>query len=280
MLGGGKNIFTTPDNPADDEHLLGKWTLMNFTVFGGLHGFAGPPDEKQGSNFGFQEGFNWAVPLFESLGIAHQTGVSAAQSDLSGGSGFLSHRNQFFLTSGFYHRPLNGTGFQIGGCLDYMHDDWYVKMDLAQLRAEASWVGKVHEVGFMGAIHTNTDNKTSPITNNNIQWQTIDQYLLFYRRRLHGIGQGRIWIGVTGDGAPILGGDGTSMLTTHWGFQTNFNTTYPSASNNINDVSSWGLAFNIVWFPGYCNPQSGLNPYKALFDVADNTLLLIKQTGR
>ena len=70
-------------------------------------------------------------------GIAHQSGVSAVQSDLSGGSGLLSHRNQFFLTSGFYHRPLNGTGLQFGGCLDYMHDDWYVKMDLAQIRAES-----------------------------------------------------------------------------------------------------------------------------------------------
>lgn len=276
--GHGSNLFTHPDNPGDDEHLLGKWTLMNFTVFGGMQGFQGPVDEGNGSNFGLHLGFNWAVPLFENLGISHQSGVNWASSDLSGGSGFLTHRNQFFLTSGFYHRPVSGTGWQFGGVADYMHDDWYVKMDLAQMRAEFSYVGKIHEVGLMGAYHWSTMSQTSPLTGNNIQWQTIDQFMAFYRRRLHGIGQARFFAGATGQGDFEWGGDGTSMLTTHWGFNTNFVVTFPRSNASLNEA--WGLSMNLVWFPGYMNPQSALNPYRALFDVADNTWLLIKQSGK
>ena len=102
---------------------------------------------------------------------------------------------------------------------------------------------------------------------------------LFYRRRLHGIGQARVWAGVTGDGDGILGGDGTSVLTTHWALSNQFQHDV-SQQTQRPDTSSWGLALNMVWYPGYVNPRSGLNPYKALFDVADNTLLLIKQTGK
>ncbi len=280
----GKNLFSAPDNPADDTHLLGKWTLMNFSLFFGVQGFQGPVDEKQGSNFGFHEGLNWAVPLFEGWGISHQSGLAAVQSDLTGGTFTNSFRNQFFLTSGFYHRPLTGTGLQFGGVADFMHDDWYVKMDLDQLRAEISYVGQVHEVGYLTMISTAADSKTSPITGNTIEWQSINQNLFFYRRRLHGIGQGRIWAGFTGNGDGIVGGDGTSALTTHWSFNSNFNVTIPrqnfDKSSNSTDVESWGLSFNLVWNPGYMNPRSALNPFRALFDVADNTVMLVKQNGK
>ncbi len=274
-------VFYNPTH-LDDHHLLSKWTAMNFSVFGGFQGFKGPVDEGQGSNFGFHEGFNWAVPLFEKYGISHQTGVQGVHSDLSGGSQMDSHRNQFFLTSGFYYRPLCGTGFQCGIVTDYLHDDWYSKSDLDQIRAEMSLVGKIHELGLIGIYHTDVANKTSPTTGNQIQWQAYDQYLAFYRRRLHGIGHGRLWGGLTGNGDTIIGGDGISPLSTHWAFQSNFNYVFPrgeSLSQSYNN-QSWTLSLNIVFYPGYVSPKSALNPFRPMFDVADNTIFLINQHGQ
>ncbi len=271
-------------NPAhlDPNHLINHWSYTNFVLFGGFQGFKGPVDEGQGSNFGFHEGFNWSIPLVQKWGFSHQTGAQGVHSDLSGGSGQDAHRNQFFLTSGFYRRPLNGRGWQAGVVTDYLHDDWYSKSDLDQIRAEISLVGKVHEIGLMGMFHTDNSNKISPITGKPIQWQAYDQYLAYYRRRVHGIGYGRLWAGMDNDGDVIFGGDGTSPLTTHWAFQSNFNFIFPRGSTLGDALTDqyWTLSLNLVYYPGYHTALASLNPFRPLFDVADNTSFLINQLGR
>ena len=270
------------DDQRNGSHLISKWSYTNFMLFAGFQGFKGPADENAGSNFGFHEGFNWSVPIVERWGLSHQTGMQGVHSDLSGGSGLNAARNQFFITSGFYVRPLCGRGLQYGLCADYLHDDWYSKTDLDQVRGEISMVGAVSELGLMGMFHTNVASKTSPVTGNAITWQAYDQYLAYYRRRVHGIGHGRLWGGLNNDGDVILGGDGISPLSTHWAFQSNFNFIFPKgeAFNDAISHNYWTLSFNLVYFPGYHTPNSSLNPFRPLFDVADNTLFLINQMGK
>jgi hypothetical protein len=150
------------------------------------------------------------------------------------------------------------------------------------MRAEISLVGAAHEIGFMGMLHTDSTGKISPLTGNPITWQAYDQYLAFYRRRVHGIGHLRLWGGLDNDGDPIFGGDGISPLSAHWAFQSNFNFIFPKGESLSDSVTHqyWTLSLNLVYFPGYNSPKANLNPFRPLFDVADNTLFLLNQMGR
>ena len=141
-----------PDTPWDES--LKRWWTRDLEVFGGVHGFKGPLDQGRNGNFGFHEGFNFGAPL----GIfdwGWQIGAEATQSNFSGDDAVdprSADRNQFFVTGGFFKRARDW-GFQWGVVYDWLHDDYYVKADMKQIRSDTSFLfpGGVHEIGYFGA---------------------------------------------------------------------------------------------------------------------------------
>ena len=84
------------------------------------------------------------MPLLRSWGVSAQVGFEALQSDFN-----TDRRNQFFFTTGLFHRPVCCQGLQGGLVFDWLHDDVRDSFDVAQLRGEVSWLCDCHnEVGF------------------------------------------------------------------------------------------------------------------------------------
>jgi hypothetical protein len=277
---GGCHDGHCPVGPCSDCCLLfAPWVWENFSFFGGVQGFKGPPDQGRNGNFGFHEGINWSMPLWDEFGIGYQCGFEVAHSDLSGGVGINNNRTQYFVTSGVFHRPICGYGLQGGAVVDFLHDDFYVKMDLTQVRAEISLRGaRCHEIGFWTAVHTSHQTRLSRLAQQNIEWQPTDIFAVFYRRKFDIGATGRLWSGATGNGEAIIGGDATAPLTGCLALQSAFNYRIPKQNEQARGAQeSWGLTINLVWYPGYKSPCSAANPYRPLFGVADDTTFFIDQ---
>ncbi len=140
-------------------HRLGVAQLLgNMSLIFGVQGFKGPVDAALNGNFGFHEGLNFGGPLGDPWCTGYQIGGQAVQSDFEGSNadgGTTHSREQAFLTVGLFHRAM-GRGLQGGVALDYMHDSYYVKTDLKELRTELSWVfAGGSEIGYWGTYGLN-----------------------------------------------------------------------------------------------------------------------------
>lgn len=254
----------------------------NFNEFSGVQAFKGPVDRGVNGNFGFQKGVNWANPLWDDLGLGFQLGGLIALSDFDGGAGIVNHgRDQYFVTSGLFHRPRCNQGWQGGAVLDFLHDQFYVDMNLWQVRFEISYLFREHEVGVWSSVHANSDTKPAPASFNqaNTTWQANDQYNLFYRRRFANGGIGRMWIGLTNFADIMFGGDATAPLSERWAIQASYNYLAPSLNPTIPNAikETWGIQIALVWYPDCKVPSACFNPYRPLFNVADNGWLMIRE---
>lgn len=254
----------------------------NLQVFGGVEGFKSAVDQGVNGNFGFHEGVNWGGALFEYGGIGGQLGAQAVQSNLGESFLFEDNRIQFFLTTGLFHRPMNNNGWQGGVVWDWLHDDYYAQMDVSQIRGELSWLScGHHEVGFWTAIGTTSDTEFSSFNDEDVTWQPIDMYSLFYRRYFENGSIGRFSAGFTGDGQGLLGADLLAPLTPKLALVTNVNYILgrndPAPEEALTE--SWGLTISLVWYPGYKSPCSSRNPYRPIFGVADNTTMMLNYRG-
>ncbi len=195
-------------------------------VFGGVHGFKGSYDRnRDGGNFGFQEGFNVGAKL-PFLDAGYQFGYEATQSQLSGdaNTGVGSYFTQHFYTGGVFHRTRDG--FQGGIAWDVLADERDTSVTFSQLRAELGFVDcGCHEVGVTGAVHLKdhrfvetNDNETTTITT----FQSVDQFLLYYRMHGERGGEGRIYGGLTDNADGIIGSDFLLPLTDCWSLQPAF----------------------------------------------------------
>ena len=262
------------------------WTIWeNLQVFGGVDGFKSPVDQGLNGNFGFHEGLNWGGPLFEYGGIGGQIGAQAVQSNLAESYNFEDNRIQFFLTTGLFHRPFDSDGWQGGVVFDWLHDDFYVQMDVAQLRAEISWLScGHHEIGAWVAIGTTSDTQEVEFDDEQVEdltWEPIHMYSLFYRTHFGCGGSGRFSAGFTVEGEGLLGGDVLAPLTQHCALMAGANYIIgrndPAPEESLSEA--WGLTISLVWFPGYNSPCSPKNAYRPLFDVANNNWMMLKQGG-
>ncbi len=263
-------------------YLFSPALWQNFNEFGGVQAFKGPVDRGVNGNFGFHKGVNWASPLWDAMGIGYQLGGQIAVSDFEGGAGVVNkHRDQYFVTTGLFRRAACNQGLQGGAVLDYLHDDFYVRMNLLQVRAEISYLCEIHEFGFWAAVHTKSDTQIAPtfLNQQTVTWQSNDQYNLFYRRRFCNGGVGRMWAGFTSHGDGILGSDATAPLSERWAIQASYNYLLPRADPTIpNSIKeSWGVMVGLVWYPGYKVPNACFNPYRPLFNVADNGTFMLTE---
>jgi hypothetical protein len=254
----------------------------NFSQFGGAQAFKGPADLGVNGNFGFHTGVNWATPLEQQLGVGLQLGTIFAVSDFEGGGGLVNDRRryQYFVTGGLFRRAKCNYGLQGGAAVDYLHDDFYVHMNLMQVRGEVSYVWECgKELGLWSAVHVLDDNQTAPLFLGvpSITWQTTDQFNGFYRRRFTNGSTARCWIGLTDHADVLFGSDVNAILAERWSLQAGYNYLWPRSDSSIpaSVRESWGLMISLTWYPGCKMRNACFNPYQPLFKVADNNSMMI-----
>ena len=254
----------------------------NFSEFSGVQAFKGPVDLGVNGDFGFFKGVNFAWPLLEAWGIGYQLGGEIVVSDLSGSGGPLgTMREQYFVTTGFFRRAESNRGLQGGAVVDYLHDNFYVHMDLLQVRPEVSYViGRGHEFGLWAAVNLKNETKSAPafVGTPTVTWLTTDQYNFFYRRSFASGGVGHLdrrhrgwrcdfWRQMQPRRCPRIG-------------PSRPRSNYPLPTDNDpvagNTRETWGLSMSLVWYPHCKSPNASFNPYKPLFSVSDNSSLFIR----
>jgi hypothetical protein len=258
--------------------------FQEVTIEAGVHGFKGPFDlNRDHGNFGFNEGFNVGAKV-PFLDWGYQFGYEATQSELSGDTN-TNDSNEFtqsFVTAGFFHRTPEG--LQGGVAWDWMHDERNSGLDLAQLRAEVSLVTcGCHECGVLTAFHLNDHRFQTGTTGGEAPtpifttFQATNQYLLFYR--LHGCrgGEGRVYGGINDDSDGIVGADFLLPLVSSWSLQSEFTYLIPDGSGgtSASQQEAWNLGINLVWHWKGHSRECHSNPYRPLFNVADNGSFIV-----
>jgi hypothetical protein len=278
--GGDCEMSCGPCGPGCHGH-FGRW-VENLTLSLGAEGFKGPADNGRNGNFGLNEEITWGGPVWRELGVGYQLGARWVQSDLSGhqatGTVQRDERNQVFLTTGLFHRPPCGQGLQGGIVWDYLHDAYYVNMNLSQIRGELSWIGfRQNEVGFWFAGSTDSDTKTFNANHSIVTWEPTDLFAFFYRKHFNTGSEGRAWAGFTGKGDGLLGGDFSVPLSDRLALQAEVNYLIPKqAPGAIGMVEeSWGLACNLVWYPGRSARCADMSVFRPLFRTASNSTLMV-----
>jgi hypothetical protein len=255
----------------------------NMSFFTGKQGFKGPVDQGVNGDFGYHGGGNWGMPLLDAHGIGYQIGANYIASDFAGRTGPLGHRRaQFFVTSGVFKRVSCERGFQGGAVVDYLRDDFYIQMDLTQVRGELSYVCHGHEFGFWGAFTGNTSTHLGEIPGGPMteySFEATSQYNLFYRYESCNGTFCRTWGGLSGHGDGIFGGDATVRISKKIGLMANYNYLLPRNDDGVpnNVKESWNLTISFIWYPGYTRPDSWRNPYRPLFYTADNGWFFTRQ---
>jgi hypothetical protein len=240
-----------------------------------VQGFKGPPDRGNNGNFGFHEGFNIGGTFNSGCGIGYQFGGRFLQSDLSGDNAVVTrtaNRDQHFFTAGLFRKAPCGYGLQGGVVWDHLHDDYYVDMDLTQIRGELSYLTPwCREFGFWFAA--SNDDDTGTLFTLQEVWEPTDLYAFFYRRHFGCSGQGRLWAGWTGEGDGLLGGELFMPLSNCWAVQTNFNYLIPE-ENGVDSIAeeAWSIGISLVWYAG---GNSSCAPCRPLFTVADNATFMV-----
>jgi hypothetical protein len=261
--------------------------LRGLSVFGGFDGFKGPLDRGGANgNFGMNEGINLARPLGDPWGCGYQIGANFVQSDFSGASVVTADglslnapfRKQYFATAGLFRRAVC-RGFQWGVAYDFLHDIYYQNANLQQVRSETGFVlDDTYEIGYYGAYGVGTD-KDRVIDG---KLDATDMFVLYIRRNFENGGDGRIWAGATGSGDGLLGADLWVPLGQGFALENRLNYMIPKQGrgDTAQTRESWGLLVQLVWYPGQNAKCQQKNPYRPIFNVADNSLFMVERLAR
>ena len=191
-------------------------------------------------------------------------------------------RDQIFLTAGLFHRAPCG-GWQGGVAFDLLHDTYFDRADLTQIRTELGYVmaGGQHEFGFWGAYGSGRD--TFQLADQSLlDLDPTDQFNFYIRRYFAGGGEGRLWAGFTGRSDAVLGGEILVPVGRSWAIESGANFLIPRQPRGTlgQPQESWGLAIQAVWYlgqPARCAQRSIFRP---LFRVADNGTFMYDVLGR
>ena len=243
-------------------------------------------------NFGFDEYINWSMPFWNAFGVGWQLGVRGTQTSF--GSSSISNtnlqsrsRNQTFVTTGFFTRAFEGRGLQGGAVYDYLHDSFLDNVDLAQLRAEVSYVWGYHEIGFWGAF--NSKGATTFLERINTatpaESDTVHVYTGFYRMQFGDANEIKIWGGASEKGQGYIGSTCRAPMSRSLALEGTFAYLMPGRSESFTIETptrttgtftpmAWNLAINLVYYPASRSRRSLSSPYRPLFDVADNGTMM------
>ncbi len=272
-------IDVGPDTPWDVS--LKRWWTRDLEFFGGVDGFKGPLDQGRNGNFGFHEGFNFGAPL-GLFDWGWQIGAEATQSNFSGDDAVdprSADRNQFFVTGGLFKRARDW-GFQWGIVYDWLHDAYYTVSDMKQIRSDTSFLfpGGVHELGYFGAYGTGGANFVllDRQLKYFIEMEPTDIFAFYYRRYFDGGGDGRIWLGFSGRGDGLVGGEIRVPMGKCWELENRFNYLIPKQGTGTGGEiqESWGVTIDLVFYVGHPARCERYHPYRPMLNVADNTLFM------
>ncbi len=252
--------------------------MRELTLFGGVQGHTGPLDKgRDGGNFGFNQGFNIGGEMawLPWPGLGYQLGYRATQNQVNGDEriGTSDSHSQSFITAGLFRRAK--CGWQYGVVYDMLRDERFESQDYGQVRGELSIVNpKGGEIGFAFASHTNENN----IAVNQVQrtYHATNQYLLFYRLQGKQGGEFRAAAGFDDDSKGILAANFLVPLSKRWSLDTGFTYLIPEDSNDVNGrEEAWNIGMNLVWHYGCRGDKYYCNPFRPLFNVADNGSLIV-----
>lgn len=249
-------------------------------------------------NFGFNEYINWSMPFWNAFGVGWQLGVRGTQTSygsssvtLPGGSVLQSRsRNQTFVTTGFFTRAFEGRGLQGGAVYDYLHDSYFDNVDLAQIRAEVSYVWGYHELGFWGAFNSQESTgflkPVKSVTTADAEASTTHVYTGFYRVQFGDANELKLWGGASARGQGYIGSTCRAPMSRSLALEGTFAYLMPGRSESISlgtgqtqstatfTPMAWNLAINLVYYPAGRSRRSLSSPYRPLFDVADNGTMM------
>lgn len=241
----------------------------------GAQGFRSPRDSNQSGNFGFFEGVNYGGSFWEALELGYQIGGTAMQTTYDEGVFTNRDRQQYFVTGGLFHREMCGEGLQYGVVYDYLSDNTDESVTLGQLRAEMSWVSGGAEIGFMGAKGMKSYDREQPSFAGFTQYETVDQFALFYRIRTFGNGDARIWGGVDDNAQGLCGADFRAPINDALSLTATFNyLSSDSPANPDRNGEGWNFGIGVTYYPGSISVAAGRSPYRPLFNVADNGTMM------
>lgn len=256
---------------------------LEFTLFGGVHGFKGPLDGPVGNNrdrgnFGIHEGFNWGgcYPWGGHGRVGYQIGYHLTHSQLHGSTTTPTStptddgHTQQFVTAGLFRRP-GCAGWQYGAVWDMLRDERFGSVDFHQIRAEIGLIGNTgREIGFATAVHINDTSFTST------PYRTVDQYLLYYRIHAPLGGEARFYGGLNDGDKGILGANFLLPMHDHWSLASGFTYLIPDDAGSVGArEEAWNLSMGLVWHLGCRARSCHQSIYRPLFDVADNGSLIV-----
>ena len=264
-----------------------RW-YRDFTASAGVTGFTNPADLGLGGNFGINEYLNFAMPLWNAFGIGWQVGARGVQTNFNSasvttGTSTIDRggRDQVFITTGLFTRAFEGRGLQGGVVWDYLNDNYFDNVDLAQLRGELSYVWGFHEFGFWGSFNVN-DSSTFFLKRRATTTvaSTLDMYCGFYRLQFGDANELKVWGGGTHEGDGIVGSILRAPLTRSWALESTFTYVIPESTRTVDldgagtlstyQDAAWNVSCNIVFYPAGRSRRSLASPYRPLFEVADN----------
>lgn len=243
----------------------------NLSFHVGAQSFQSPIDGNLFGNNGFYEGLNYGGAFWDALGIGYQLGGTAMQTTFDESFFGIHDRQQYFVTAGLYRRQMCGEGLQYGVVYDHLYDNTDESVTLGQLRGELSYVMGGAEAGFMFAEGTKQYNRERPSILGFTQYETVNQYALFYRIRTFGNGDARVWGGLDDNSHGIFGADFRTPLNEALALTATFN--YLSSDTPANpdrNGEGWNFGVGLVYYPGTCSTAAGRDKYRPLFGVADN----------
>jgi len=264
-----------------------RW-YRDFTASAGVTAFTNDTNLGIHGNYGTNEYLNWAMPFWNAFGVGWQIGWRGTQTNFQpaqiqvGDSIFRKNaRDQNFVTTGFFTRAFEGHGLQGGAVYDYLSDSWLDNADIAQVRAEISYVWGYHEIGFWGAANI-TDQIGSLGRRSRISGtaSTVDLYTGFYRLQFGDANEWKVWGGGTGDGEGIIGSILRAPLARSLAMEGTFTYLIPGQTRTIDITgtgvttsfapAAWNLGVNLVYYPAGRSRRGLASPYRPLFEVADN----------
>ena len=268
-----------------------RW-YRDFTASVGVTAFTNAADLGLGGNFGTNEYLNFAMPLWNAFGIGWQAGARGVQTNFNSSTtnaGTTSvtrgGRDQVFITTGLFTRAFEGRGLQGGVVWDYLNDNYFEEVNLAQIRTELSYVWGYHEFGFWGAHNVNDQTIFSRLRpNRGVTASTLDMYCGFYRLQFGDANELKVWGGATHQGDGIVGSILRAPMARSWALEGTFTYVIPDSRRTVDfngsgltssyQPGAWNVSANLVFYPAGRSRRSLASPYRPLFDVADNGNLI------
>lgn len=259
--------------------------LRHSDLSAGAYAYRDPFEISHDSNFGFDLGFNWTLPR-RIFGLTWQAGFRYTRSgkeevdfeelDIDFAEDEY-HRTQLFWTSGlFYRHP--GSPWKFGAVYDSVRDETMWTYTIGQVRAELSRsIAQNTDIGFRGAFRLDDEllNFSSRDKNYTGKFSAQNYYTGFLRHTFVTGAEGMVSAGVTEAEEALIGARLEVPVTNHSCIRNNFVYIFPKDREKKDTLDdSWSASISwVVYFGG--SSYGGLaNPFKPLFDVADNTTFL------